>query len=156
MVSKLLEQPSPPIESHAAILGRPLIFFLLLSRLLPLARNFSTRAIIERRRESGRKLCSRERQVSSDIQTRRERGIVASPPPLPFKQAKATISHSSSYLLCHRENLRRPTDRPTDRFTLLPSIDLPSWSRCLDPLLTDVNPARDDTRVDLKINAPPD
>lgn len=115
MVSKLLEQLSPPIESRAAILARPLIFFLLLSRLLPLARNFSTRAIIERRRESGRKLCSRERQVSSDIQTRRERGIVASPPPLPFKQAKATISHSSSYLLCHRENLRRPTDRPTDR-----------------------------------------
>ena len=123
MVSKLLEQLSPPIESRAAILARPLIFFLLLSRLLPLARNFSTRAIIERRRESGRKLCSRERQVSSDIQTRRERGIVASPPPLPFKQAKATISYGG-----------RPTDRPTvsrfyprSIFPPDPVVSIPSW-----------------------------
>lgn len=56
---------------------------------------------------------ARERQVSSDIQTRRERNRCH--PPLPFKQAKATISHSSSYLLCHRENLREPCRPPTNQ-----------------------------------------
>lgn len=77
--------------------------------------NFSTRAIIERRRESGRKLCSRTTSFERYPNKKEEESL---PPPLPFKQAKATISHSSSYLLCHRENLRDPC-RPTDRFTLL-------------------------------------
>lgn len=157
MVSKLLES-SPSFHritrSHTSSFFN---FFSFSLSLLPRAQLFNAR----HHREGGGKAegnFARERQVSSDIQTRRERNRCH--PRCHLNRQKPRFrTRLLIYFAIGKTYGSRPTtttNQPTNRFTLLPSIDLPSWSRCLDPLLTDVNPARDDMRVDLKINAPPD
>lgn len=114
MVSKLLE--SPPsfhriTRSHTSSSFNFFSFSLASSSRATFQRAPSSRG----RRESGRKLCSR---TTSFKRYPNKKGEESLPPPLPFKQAKATISHSSSYLLCHRENLREQTDhhnQPTNQ-----------------------------------------
>lgn len=141
MVSKLLVSRAPPL--------RPLIFFLLSSALR--AATFQ-RAPSSRGGGKAEENFARERQVSSDIQIRRERNRL--PPPLP----KTGKSHDFALVLLFTLPSGKLTGagRPTvSRFYRLHrSSPLPIPP--LSPSLTDVNPARDDMRVDLKINAPPD
>lgn len=130
MVSKLLvSRATLPFHritrSHTSSSSN---FFSSSLSLLPRAQLFNARHHGE---EAGkRKETLLENDKFQAISKQEGRGIVATPP-LPFKQAKATISHSSSYLLCHRENLREPCRPPTnqpfhastlDRSTLLISL----------------------------------